>query len=122
MYCEGCWSDVCVRCLAVNVCDIMRCKVRCSNCEKYSFLHSLGHWCVQNALFSVASVIASIIWKAILSTITNSADELLVTNVPLLLSVAHGCGFACCTTCQPQRRTCCSEGDERPFKKARAMY
>lgn len=49
----------------------------------------LGHWCVQNALFSVASVITSIIWKAILSTLANSADELLVTNVPTLLSVAH---------------------------------
>jgi hypothetical protein len=48
----------------------------------------LGHWCVQNALFIVASVITSIIWKAILSTLANSADELLVMHVPLL-SVAH---------------------------------
>jgi hypothetical protein len=51
----------------------------------------VAHWCVQSALFSVASVITSIIWKVILSTLANSADELLVTNVnvPTLLSVAH---------------------------------
>ena len=47
----------------------------------------MAHWCVQNALFSVTNVIRSIISKANLSTLANSAIVPIVAIVPPLCIV-----------------------------------